>query len=201
MICPGIPSTTVFITSTSAACVRARFHSSRGLSAMNISVASIAPASVATSGVPVRLQTWAISAGNSSRSAFSIRMFIRHDSSMLVPGARMMPSTMSPSESLGTNSVPSEAARSTVMPRITQAIKASVPRAARQARRAGRYSHRINRTRSTSCESIRFGRKKLESTGTTVSESTSDPIRMNTTVRAIGRNIFPSTPSSVRIGM
>ena len=83
-----------------------------------MSVASIAPASVATSGVPVRLQTWAISSGNSSSSAFSIRVFMRHDSSMLVPGARMMPSTMSPSESFGTNSVPSDAARRSVMPRI-----------------------------------------------------------------------------------
>ena len=41
----------------------------------------------------------------------------------------------------------------------------------------------------------------LDSTGTTVSERTSDPMRMKITVIAIGRNIFPSTPSSDRIGM
>ena len=138
MIWPGMPSTTAFIASTRSAWVRARFHSARGLRAMNVSVASIAPASVATSGVPTRLQTWAISSGNSASSAFSIRMFIRHDSSMLVPGARMLPRTMSPSDSLGTNSVPSEPARRSVIPRITQATRASVPRAARQARSTGR---------------------------------------------------------------
>ena len=79
---------------------------------------------------------------------------------------------------------------------------ASVP-AGRQAgpqQRAGRAARR-SRTSSTSCASTRSGRKRLDSTGTTVSERTSEPMRMKITVSAIGRNIFPSTPSSVRIGM
>ena len=136
-IWPGIPSTTPLIASTSPACVRAAFQRSRGFSAMNMSVPSSAPASVATSGVPTRLHTRSTSSGKASRIARSSRVFIRTDSSRLVPGARMIPRTMSPSESFGTNSVPSDAARRTVIPSSTTERIASVPRAERQARSSG----------------------------------------------------------------
>ena len=43
-------------------------------------------------------------------------------------------------------------------------------------------------------------RKNDASTGVAVSERISEPISAKTTVNAIGRNIFPSTPSSARIG-
>jgi hypothetical protein len=46
----------------------------------------------------------------------------------------------------------------------------------------------------------RVRRKMLASRGITVKESTSEPASAKTTVSAIGRNIFPSTPWSVRIG-
>jgi len=46
-----------------------------------------------------------------------------------------------------------------------------------------------------------FGRQRLASTGVTVSEQINEPAKMKITVNAIGRNIFPSTPSSVKIGI
>ena len=57
---------------TSSSCVRARFHRSRGLSVMKMSESSRPIGSVATSAVPVRVQTRSISSGNVARSAFSI---------------------------------------------------------------------------------------------------------------------------------
>lgn len=49
--------------------------------------------------------------------------------------------------------------------------------------------------------SDRLGRRtSVPSTGVTVSDSRSDPVSAKIKVRAIGRNIFPSTPSSARIG-
>ena len=45
------------------------------------------------------------------------------------------------------------------------------------------------------------GRRKYEaSTGVAVSDSSSEPVSAKMTVSAIGRNIFPSTPCSARIG-
>ena len=42
--------------------------------------------------------------------------------------------------------------------------------------------------------------RTVAAAGTNVSETTSEVARAKTTVNAIGRNIFPSTPVSVRIG-
>ena len=39
-----------------------------------------------------------------------------------------------------------------------------------------------------------------ETTGTAVSDSSSEPSSAEHTVIAIGRNIFPSSPSSVKMG-
>ena len=60
-----------------------------------------------------------------------------------------------------------------------------------------RWAMRIS---SGSRSSIRLGSIRLASTGISVSESTIDPARAMITVKAIGRNSLPSTPSSVRIG-
>ena len=44
------------------------------------------------------------------------------------------------------------------------------------------------------------GSSRLASTGISVSDRISEPTSTKITVSAIGRNILPSTPSSVRIG-
>ena len=44
------------------------------------------------------------------------------------------------------------------------------------------------------------GSRNDDTTGTAVSDSSSDPKSAVQTVIAIGRNIFPSRPSSVKIG-
>ena len=56
------------------------------------------------------------------------------------------------------------------------------------------------RISSGSRSSIRLGSIRLASTGINVSDSTIEPARAKITVRAIGRNSLPSTPSSARIG-
>ena len=57
-----------------------------------------------------------------------------------------------------------------------------------------------NRIKSGSRSSIFFGSRRLASTGIRVSERTIEPSRAKMTVRAMGWNSFPSTPSRVRIG-
>ena len=64
----------------------------------------------------------------------------------------------------------------------------------------GAYSRLASRITSGSRSSIRRGKSKLASTGISVIDSTSEPAKAKITVNAIGRNSFPSMPSSVRIG-
>ena len=47
---------------------------------------------------------------------------------------------------------------------------------------------------------ILLGRARAASAGMNVIDRISEPASANSTVRAIGRNSFPSTPSRVRMG-
>ena len=69
---PGMPSSTVLICCINSSWVLARLHRSRGVSVRNTSETSSPMGSVATSAVPVRVQTWAVSSGNSASSSCSI---------------------------------------------------------------------------------------------------------------------------------
>ena len=66
-------------------------------------------------------------------------------------------------------------------------------------RSAGRYGRLICRMTQVS-SSLPPLRKNAQSTGMTVSEKISEPTIANEIANAIGRNIFPSTPSSVKSG-
>jgi hypothetical protein len=55
-------------------------------------------------------------------------------------------------------------------------------------------------TRKLSFSESFLGRSSEASAGMKVKDSTSAPASANSTVRAIGRNIFPSMPTSDRIG-
>ena len=63
-----------------------------------------------------------------------------------------------------------------------------------------RYRSRSRRNQDASRWTPPNLRRNDETTGTPVSERRSDPKSAEQTVMAIGRNIFPSRPSRVRIG-
>ena len=122
MFTPGISETTSCIFATSSVCVSARFHSSRGLSPMKISVSSSPIGSVATSAVPMRLQACSISSGNSSKRRASRRVLPRIDSSMDTPANLMVLATSEPSPRWGMNSPPRLGTRSAAKARSAKAM-------------------------------------------------------------------------------
>ncbi len=87
-----------------------------------MSVSSTPMGSVATSPLPIRLQTYWISSGKAASNAFSMRVLYRIDSLRSVPAKRTTLTAIAPSESLGTNSKPRFGK---IMPNAT----ASVPKA------------------------------------------------------------------------
>jgi hypothetical protein len=68
-----------------------------------------------------------------------------------------------------------------------------------RARPAGRSAVRQRMTRLSRSDG-RAGRTSATTAGTKVNASTSAPRRASSTTCAMGRNIFPSMPVSVRIG-
>ena len=66
--------------------------------------------------------------------------------------------------------------------------------------RAGTYALMAHRTGGLSCSETRPVMKIATAAGTKVTERIIAPRRAASTVNAIGKNIFPSMPVSVRIG-
>lgn len=230
---------------------------------MNTSVSSTPIGSVATSAVPIRDQIRSTSSGNAARTAFSMLVFRRIDSSRSVPASRTTFMLIAPSDRRGTNSEPS---RGAIVPKATASTPAAMatttnlwcmhsrkigvwkawarrmssgtrsspprpsqtPKSSRAA--APNRSHNSGERQAAAGTSVpssaaavppdrsrpathistsaradrgrpaRSNSTKLARTGMSVRDSTIEPARAKMTVRAIGRNLLPSTPSRVRMG-
>ena len=156
-------------------------------------------ASVARSGRPILVTISEISA-NSASSFCSTRVEMSTDSSSDTDGSFRVSMRMDPSSSRGMNSVP----RKGMDPTAVRMMTVATPTVAAFRAMATRSTDRYRSRRRTNHDASRwtppnFSRKE-ETTGTPVSERRSDPKSAEQTVMAIGRNIFPSRPSRVRIG-
>jgi hypothetical protein len=98
------------------------------------------------------------------------------------------------------NSPPSVSATATPRPITTPEPASTGTRRARHTSRPRRYAPRSLPTKPGSWSCPVFFRKSDASTGMRVSVSSSEPARANTTVHAMGLNIFPSMPPRLRIG-
>ena len=103
--------------------------------------------------------------------------------------------TIVPSLSRGTNSEPSVRPRSVVRDGDrARRQRASTIGNRRPSRSSGRNSQWARRSTSVSLSDVFRGSPSDASTGISVSDRTIEPARAKMTVRAIGRNSFPSTP-------
>ena len=119
---------------------------------------------------------------------------------MFCPTGRNKAKVVEPSSRVGTNSAPNRRNRATEAMNSTTAPQATQPRPAMPNARTREYSRWSQRMSAFSVSFTDPPKKNDASTGMRVMAKTSAPPRASITVRAIGWNIFPSTPVSERIG-
>jgi hypothetical protein len=107
---------------------------------------------------------------------------------------------MAPSSSLGTNSDPRRVATTPLLASTAIAAASTTHRSRSAPRSAGSYNRRAPATSRLSFSDRRRGSIHDAIAGMNVMARTSAPMSANSTVIAIGRNIFPSMPVSARIG-
>ena len=187
-----------FIAVTSSSLERCDGHSETGFSMTYTSLWSIAIGSVATSGLPVRHTT--VSTSGNCLSTVSMISLPCSDSLIEIPGTRYIITRIEPSSNRGRNSAP----RNGMTPSDTtkrRAATAAMAIGERRARlRIGLYAELILRMSQVVFSVALWRNAYHPSTGISVSAITSDAPTAKRTVMAMGSNILPSTPVSVRMG-